>query len=276
MKYRLDKLKELHELASRVIKLGNEPSTIRSYEGRRYLLKTMVQAKSFICLAPLTIGTSKEHADLSTLASIARIIIENHNTLHFACEIGIGKEEFEFRRYMINQHSSKHAMSILSKLGFPEEDATYRAHDFMLNSDFFNIDGNEAFNTLKEKKKREVSNGKHHTYITKHYNKQISENVEKGLYNLFSSSVHSFHLGLTNTFRVEFHEKGPFSWDSVCFLTVEAMIMYYGSTITKYLALRKGLRKKLLDSDINLLNEITSKEYISDWVKSTVNYDGIF
>lgn len=206
--------------------------------------------------------------DVGTLVSISRNIIETHNVYNYLCEIGISSSELSFRMELLAYYQSKCTVNILKKLGFDEYDSMMQLHsNFVTNPENLSADYPE-FNSLDKTTKRKIIRGKkpYLNYRIKRKMSTVNEDVEKGIYNLFSNSVHSFPLGMSNYDR--FKRNNHLDNNQLFTISLEVNIIYLASIIKSYITLRKSLGRQLNQHEKLLIRKLVSDEYLKKWFEN--------
>ncbi|MCY8454148.1 hypothetical protein MOC98_14945 [Bacillus spizizenii] len=206
--------------------------------------------------------------DVGTLVSISRNIIETHNVYNYLCEIGISSSELSFRMELLAYYQSKCTVNILKKLGFDEHDSMMQLHsNFVTNPENLSADYPE-FDSLDKTTKRQIIRGKkpYLNYRIKRKMSTVNEDVEKGIYNLFSNSVHSFPLGMSNYDR--FKRSNHLDNNQLLIISLEVNIIYLASIIKSYITLRKSLGRKLKQHEKLLVRKLVSDENLKKWLEN--------
>ncbi len=89
----------------------------------------------------------------------------------------------------------------------------------------------------------------------------LEKDVESGLYNIFSSSIHSLYMGLgTSSIRHSLVYNGKITGIMILELSIETAIIYTAHVLKDYLNLRKRYYNHLSDNDKSDLKELMGCE----------------
>ncbi|AKF32660.1 hypothetical protein ACLNGX_19195 [Bacillus velezensis] len=264
---RIDAFKALIKIGKSLIDINIPPTTLRAFYGETLLNKAILNANSYMSLIPKE-KKDLRFLDVGTLVSISRNIIETHNVYNYLCEIGISSSELSFRMELLAYYQSKCTVNILKKLGFDEYDSMMQLHsNFVTNPENLSADYPE-FNSLDKTTKRKIIRGKkpYLNYRIKRKMSTVNEDVEKGIYNLFSNSVHSFPLGMSNYDR--FKRNNHLDNNQLFTISLEVNIIYLASIIKSYITLRKSLGRQLNQHEKLLIRKLVSDEYLKKWFEN--------
>ncbi|MDV9185315.1 MULTISPECIES: hypothetical protein [Bacillus] len=264
---RIDAFKALIKIVKSLIDINIPPTTLRAFYGETLLNKAILNANSYMSLIPKE-KKDLRFLDVGTLVSISRNIIETHNVYNYLCEIGISSSELSFRMELLAYYQSKCTVNILKKLGFDEYDSMMQLHsNFVTNPENLSADYSE-FNSLDKTTKRKIIRGKkpYLNYRIKRKMSTVNEDVEKGIYNLFSNSVHSFPLGMSNYDR--FKRNNHLDNNQLFTISLEVNIIYIASIIKSYITLRKSLGRQLNQHEKLLIRKLVSDEYLKKWFEN--------
>ncbi|MDZ5671832.1 hypothetical protein [Bacillus stercoris] len=264
---RIDAFKALIKIGKSLIDINIPPTTLRAFYGETLLNKAILNANSYMSLIPKE-KKDLRFLDVGTLVSISRNIIETHNVYNYLCEIGISSSELSFRMELLAYYQSKCTVNILKKLGFDEHDSMMQLHsNFVTNPENLSADYPE-FDSLDKTTKRQIIRGKkpYLNYRIKRKMSTVNEDVEKGIYNLFSNSVHSFPLGMSNYDR--FKRSNHLDNNQLLIISLEVNIIYLASIIKSYITLRKSLGRKLKKHEKLLVRKLVSDENLKKWLEN--------
>lgn len=93
-----------------------------------------------------------------------------------------------------------------------------------------------------------------------------NQDVEKGIYNLFSNSVHSFPLGMSNYDR--FKRNNHLDNNQLFTISLEVNIIYLVSIIKSYITLRKSLGRQLNKYEKLIVRKLVSDEYLKNGLRT--------
>ncbi|WP_248929287.1 hypothetical protein [Paenibacillus hamazuiensis] len=271
-KFRTRELFDLVDISKRIFQPNNyDVTTVRSLVAKRLAEKAILHSISFTRLWPAY--GEDEFLDSSSLASIARNIIEIHNVFQYVCERGISEEEFDLRYNVMELHQYNDLIRVLTKLGFPDDDEIIVAHK--LNSGFYsrrNIEENSIFKSLDLKKQKAILQTKE-AYLKERIKNKINpltQEVESGIYNLLSNSLHSFPLGVSNynSYSDMYHLNSL----NMMFLSMEVTIIYLASTLSLYIRLRPKISKLLTKDEKEYIKKMGNNSNVDYWIKYRIDY----
>ncbi|WP_187644950.1 hypothetical protein [Paenibacillus terrae] len=260
-------LKRLAEIARQVSRIENKKYTAisRILYAEDLFEKALLNVYSFIRLWPHD-TESKKIFDASSLASLARNIIETHKVYHYISEPGISKEEFELRWIIMVLHDGLGRERILNKLGFSEEDDIKESSMMSVSFAEGILSGNSLFNLLDENLKKKLMKGEK-PYLFERIvknNSPINKDHESGLYNFLSNSVHSFPLGIKNYYG-GISEKFHLGMYHLVTIAVEVSIMYFASIVDSYIRLRR-FAHRFNKEDIKFIKTMLNSENFYEWL----------
>lgn len=207
------------------------------------------------------------------MASIARNIIEIHNIFQYICERGISEEEFDFRTSLMGLHHGNGIIKVLQKLGFPDDDdeVIVLHENLTCYQAMTSLRTNNIFLSLDKKQQNDILKA-NRVYLKQRINNKtcpVTPDVESGIYNLLSNSLHSFPLGLSN------YDGGSkiyhLSSYNMMFLSMEATILYLSSSLLQYQRLRSVLSKLLTSEQKKFIKDVNNSEYLYMWIDSRIN-----
>lgn len=244
-----------------LVELPRSATTFRTYEAENLFHKVTLHAISLVKLFPN--GEEKiQEWDPGAFANIARSIIEINKVFNYLCEYGISKEEFDFREFLSALHHENTIRKIYEKLEIKEicfEESFYK------RACMLNIKNNTVYNNMSEKERIVILKAKKAYYyerVTKKYI-VLSENIESGIYNMLSNSVHSYPYGLTNISIKSINDSSI----NLFSFSIEASILYLSNTVLNYMRLRKKLSKLVSKDDISFIQEMAKTIYLEQLIK---------
>ncbi|WP_042201256.1 hypothetical protein [Paenibacillus camerounensis] len=279
MNFRPEDLVKLIELCKRISDSESylKPSTQRTKYAEIIFEKLVLYSISFFKLWPKKDDEKSElYLDSATFASIARNIIETHNILQYVCERNISQEEFNYRVKLMKYHNITDYFKIINRFGFSEQGYIIQMYDCV-----FRIPATEdlledsIYLSLSEGLQKEIIKGKIPYHWAKMVNKKspLDRNIESGVYNILSNSIHSFPLGLSNssTKSIGF---GHFDWKSLLFITLEVVIMYLSSAIRIYLMTRPKLATRLSVEEKKFIKMMIRDNNFNIWLHDRIKKSG--
>lgn len=267
--FRIDVLIRLSNIAKNILEIAtiNHPTSIRAFEADRIFEKATLHSISFLKLWPLNSDDkSLMEVDTASLATIARVIKETHDVFHYLTETRISMNEFEFRSLLMRLHYSKKIREILNKFQFCESDGINRVFSMSECSAIRELKDNQVYQSLSSREQLRYLKGKE-AYFEDRINKitLLEENIESGIYNLLSNSVHSYPLGLMNsTLGVSDNHLDGFN---LLHISLEVCILYFASLIREYLKIRKKISVSISKDDKNYIREQINNEKIMHWIQ---------
>lgn len=270
--FRINVLSRLSKISRDILEITkvNDPTSIRAYEATRIFEKATLHSISFLKLWPLDNKNSIE-IDTASLATIARVIMENHNVLHYLTEHGLSKDEFEFRSLVMRLHYSKKIKEILQKLQFEESDGINRVFSMSESSSIRLLRDNQLFKLLSMPEQLKILKGKE-AYLKERITSKrnlLEADVESGIYNLLSNSVHSYPLGLMNaSLGINDNHLNGFN---LLYISLEVSILYFSSLIIEYLKLRRKIFMSISKEDRDFVKDKITSENIMRWIDDRRN-----
>ncbi|CQR56539.1 DUF5677 domain-containing protein [Paenibacillus riograndensis] len=265
-------MKRLAEIARQVSRIENKKHTVTSriLYAEDLFEKALLNVYSFIRLWPHDAETKKTF-DASSLASLARNIIETHKVYHYISELDISKEEFELRWSIMVLHDGLGRERILNKLGFSEEDSVRESSMMSVSFAEGVLRKNSLFNLLDEKLKKKIMKGEK-PYLFERIAKNhspINKDHESGMYNFLSNSVHSFPLGIIN-YKGGFSENFHLGMYHLVTIAVEVSIMYFASIVDSYTRLRRFVHL-LNKEDIKFIKTMLKSGNFYEWLDQRIS-----
>ena len=243
----------------------------------KYVEKILLHNKSIINLFQEIDHDKQKYElfDVSLVASAARNIMETSNMYCYFSERKITQDEIEFRYYVSCLNEDKNKYTILEKIGVKLTDSW--ASHLHRTSKFQHIQAlehNYFFLSLSDKEKERVLSGKNPTHKISSPG-ILPQNLESGIYNLLSNSVHSLMLGMNSATLDSAHIfRGLFSPLWVLEISIEICILYFSHILLDYLDIRKRLHKKISKAELQFLKEMHTITFIEEWVKAVQSFFG--
>ena len=207
----------------------------------------------------------EKYVDISSLAAIARMIVEAHNGVKYFLDRRISADESEFRLWLYCLHHQSEMVRIFDKFSFDGDHsiaASFRlsrrtSKDCLSKTDLFkNLPGSEQKNLMKGHKA--FYRGDKHPASP-----PFDQSIEKAIFRLLSSYIHSFPIG--NSMYRNKLSTNPLSFSTSFFLIIETIVAYAAATIYFYSAVRWKLAKRLSKSEKNYLMTQATQKYIDEW-----------
>lgn len=246
----LQRLRKLYSIGKKISIIKNEDTT-SSFKVMiidKIMEKLLLHDISIISLIEISKENKFVELDLAAIGSLARNIMETTNLYFHFAERKISAEEIEFRFEVLSLNYKMNLKNISKKL------------DFTIHYGFFDAESsrsiqinrlrkNENFRKLDRQTQNHILSGRKPTYNRKDIG-IIEKEIESGLYNIFSSSIHSLYMGIgTNSIRHSFIYNGKITAIMILELSVEIAIIYTAHVLKDYLDLRKRYYNYLSDSE---------------------------
>lgn len=117
-------------------------------------------------------------------------------------------------------------------------------------------------------------------FINKSEMKILDNDIESGIYNLLSNSIHSFYIGLSNN---PVSKSGIFAsyidFIMLAIIAVETAIIYTANIINDYILLRKKLGNKISENERVIIKRLMKSDYIYEYLEHQKDFfdsDNIF
>ncbi|MFX3632886.1 MAG: hypothetical protein ACE3L7_05520 [Candidatus Pristimantibacillus sp.] len=244
-------------------------SSMRSFFSETIYEKSLLNANSIINLIPnLKMDNLKEaqkYLDISSIASLARNLIEIHNVYNYMCERGISDDEFDFRFYLFSYHQNFSSDRIISTLGIPKSSGYLAGYGLLYSEGM--LTNNNVFLYLSDGLKKEIIKGKKpflFDRILKRYS-PINKEIESGIYNLLSNSVHTLPIGLFN--NSAYPGDSHLDRSNLAFIALETSILFFSTILLEYVKRRNKLSKMLTSEDLLFINEMTISDNLLNWIE---------
>lgn len=277
MAIRLGTLKQLYNIGYKVSPLGCSvrAGTLRTLLLEKYVEKILLHTNSIINLFQEINHKEQKYElfDLSLIVSASRNIMEIANMYCYFSERKISPDEIDFRYYIscLNEDRNKHA--ILEKIGIVLTDSwTSHIHKTGRFQYVQSLEWNSYFRSLSDKEKERLLSGKNPTHKISSPG-ILPQNLESGIYNLLSNSVHSLMLGMNSATLDSVHIfRGLFSPLWVLEISIEICILYVSHILLDYLDIRKRLYKEISKAELQFLKEMHTVTFIEEWVKTIQSF----
>lgn len=258
---RLDKLKKLVAICQDISACRYEmiATTVRTYHAEKIFQKATLHGESVLKLWTIQSDDTFGSLDSSSIASISRNIIEVFNIFEYLCEKDLTKEELDMRIHIMSLHYTRSLQDIVKKLDITTEIEHVEVDDLISGLIRDKLETNNEFSGYPGKIKKTLLKGEKAYYwkaVDSKY-QPLDHNVESGIYNLLSNSVHSFPLG----FSIEATDTSErfFSHTNLLKISLEVCILYLASIASLYIKLRPK---------VAALTKKEHKEYVKN-MKST-------
>lgn len=277
MAIRLNILNQLCGIGYKISPIGCDmrAGALRTLLLEKYVEKILLHNNSIINLfQEIDHDTQKyELFDVSLIASATRNIMETANMYCYFSERKIAQDEIEFRYYVscLNQDKNKH--TILEKIGVKLTDSW--ASHLHRTSKFQYIqvlEHNNFFMSLSDKEKERILSGKNPTHKISSPG-ILPQNIESGVYNLLSNSVHSLMLGMNSASLDNVHIfRGLFSPLWVLEISIEMCVLYFSHVLLDYLDIRKRLYRTISKTELEFLKKVHTTTPIENWVNTIQSF----
>ncbi|AJS58190.1 hypothetical protein [Paenibacillus sp. IHBB 10380] len=270
--YRIKEFYRLIQIGKSISKQNRRQihtSSIRSFFSETIYEKSLLNANSIINLIPNSnednYKESQKYLDISSVASLSRNLIEIHNVYNYMCERGISDDEFNFRFYLSSYHQNFSSERIILTLGIPKSSGYLAGYGLFYSESM--LTNNNVFLSLSEGLKRELIKGKKpflFDRIRKRYS-PINKEVESGIYNLLSNSVHTLPIGLFN--NSAYPGDSHLDRNNLAFIALETSILFFSTILLDYVKRRNKLSKMLTSEDLIFITEMTKSDNLMNWIK---------
>ena len=246
----LQKLKRVYNIGKKISIIENEdtPSSFRVMIIDKIMEKLLLHDKSIISLLEISKENEFVELDLAAIGSLARNIMEAANLYFHFAERKISAEEIEFRYKVLSLNHETNLKELSKKLDFTINYGFFDAEtvrNIMVNS----IKEDKGFQKLDRQTQNHILSGRKPTYNRKDIG-ILEKDVESGLYNIFSSSIHSLYMGLgTSSIRHSFVYNGKITGIMILELSIEIAVIYTAHVLKDYLNLRKRYYNYLSDNE---------------------------
>lgn len=250
-------------------------SSMRSYFSEVIYEKSLLNANSIINLIPNSNQDNYEEAqkylDISSVASLSRNLIEIHNVFNYMCERGISSDEFEFRFYLFSYHQHLSSEKIIATLGIPKSTGYLAGYGLSYSQNM--LLNNSIYISLSDGLKKEIQKGKKPFFFDRVQKRHspISKEIESGIFNLLSNSVHSLPIGLFN--NSSYPGDSHLDRSNLAFIALETSILYFSSVALRYIKLRNKLSKILTSEDVFFIKEMTQNDNLMSWIKQRADLE---
>jgi len=239
IKIRVSDLKALFNIGKKLslIDLRHTASTVNSLHAEFCFSKIVKQCQSILRLVYKDLKRSEiyDSFDVSSIASIARDIIEAYNVFYYLCFEKVKPAEKEFRNELFNLHQCKEATEVAKGLGIHSGFTLNVKNIFQMRTETI-LKNNSVFTALTLKQQKSLLKGKHIVFHLNESKKGAAYIQRHGaLYKLFSNNVHSSHLGIEHT------AEGLFSGKILFMFSIESSIIYLSRSIWHYSRLRRKI-----------------------------------
>lgn len=269
-KIRLGTLRGLYDIGKKIslIDINERATTLRAAQAEEVVEKVLLHCGSIIKLFSVDNGNYSE-TDIALIASAARNIMDSANIYFYVSERGTSEEEIMFRYNLQLLNYDKNIKNIFKKFDFSLTsfrmqliDAENTRNEIKNSSIYINANNDEKSIMLSGKQ-----------FFNKIELKIIGNDIESGIYNLLSNSIHSFYIGLSNN---SFSNSGVFASfiDSIMLsiIAVEIAIIYTANIMNDYILLRRKLGKKISSSEKVSIKNLMKADYLYNYL----DYQRIF
>lgn len=263
-KIRFGTLQELYDVGKKVnlINLDERATTLRAAQVEKIFEKVLLHCRSIIKLFSVENRDFSE-IDIGLIASAARNIIDSANLYFYISERGISEEEIRFRYNLQLLNYDKNVKNIFKKFDFSL--TSFRMQLIGAENARNEIKNSSIYVNANNDEKSIMLSGKQ--FFDKKELKIIDNNIESGIYNLLSNSIHSFYIGLSNN---SFTRSSVFASfiDSIMLsiIAVEVAIIYTANIMNDYILLRKKLGKKISSSERTNIKNLMKADYLYNYL----------
>ena len=155
-------------------------------------MKLVMSGETILQILPKLNTKKKTLFDLSSIAGLARNLIENSNILYYYCFDRIDIEEFNFRNLLSECHKNIEFKKMLNSLGKEDGDLGDLLNTIQNSKD--ELSRNSFFLSLGEAQKRELLRGRKGIFLS-HKDITVRRSIDLDMYNaiykFLSSHLHS-------------------------------------------------------------------------------------
>lgn len=265
---RADYLKRLTEIALpiSVVNYSREYSTSRAYYAELFFGKITLNAQSICDLFP-TSDEDQKTIDASSIATLARSLMESYDNLHYICIEKTSKEERNFRMDLMGLHHTVEVRKIMTNFGFDEDNMTRAMFEKMERITTIHLERNPYFQSLDQNTKNKLIRGER-AYFNKTGSLSkfpIDSAMKSAIYKFLSNSVHSTGLSLMNYY--EGPNRSPLGVLGVLFIAVETSFLYLAASIKAYTKLRWKVSKMVSQEDKSFVNNLLDNSRLQNWIE---------
>jgi hypothetical protein len=196
--------------------------------GHSLFAKAVKHGRSILILSDLD-----NEVDIGAVCTLTRCIMEIQKAASYFLEFNLSKEESNMRLHLLLLNHSSDLGKINDNLG---TSGSSSLHKTFRDVHLVGLQKNPIFSSFEDKHQKNLLRGKS-PYLHSRYSgsKVLPLNIESGLYTLFSQSVHSFSLGLTDLVDGSASPAGAYN---SYMLAIEATSLYLASFALSYLRVR--------------------------------------
>lgn len=279
LQIRVSVLSQLNKIAKKVSihDRSKQPTIIRTYYAKHLFNKITLGAQSILAIIKAGLSESEEIQllDASSIASITRDIIEGYTVFQYLCIDNISQDELDFRLNLMTYHHGYDVIKLSKLFGFDENDELNYAMHLQNKFSAMSLEKNAIFNALDRKTQKRLLDGeKAYYWGTKGRTKVglMSPEIESGIYRLFSTSVHTLPLGVSNSNEGILPGHTHFDQLNLIFLSIEVTSLYLALTTKSYLSLRRHLAQSITSNEKKYIKEVLDSKFIDKWAQLRKEY----
>ncbi|MHC5745284.1 MAG: hypothetical protein ACYTXT_25950 [Nostoc sp.] len=266
----IEKLHNVYEIGYKIsiLETGINCTTNRTYYGEMLFTKIVQHTGSVIRLLP-NLETSNERwidIDVSSIASLTRDVMEAFSVFNHICIDKLSKEEFEFRIHLLSHHQSCDMLKIIELLGFDSDNSTSSFYKWIKQCTSLYLTQSNFYQNLDIKVKQRLLKGEKAFLrnLSEINNDSIGVEAQSALYRLFSTSTHSFPLGIQNV--TGGGSSNPLNKQHLLSLSTRACVLYLSLSIRNYIRLRWRHGKLLTDEEKSFIHIESKRNFIEEWI----------
>ena len=253
----LDDIVRLYKISRDAVAHGSDlvPSNARCAIAQEIFVAIVRNISSVILLSNVFYSPKEAFylSDAASLASLVRKLVESYETLHYLCVENISNDEFEFREHIYSLHHCSELESVAGSLSFRVDETwnmvrNWARYELSQNQVFRGLSPN-AQTMLMEGKFAFFRNGKSASARRMERNERL-----KGIYKLFSNTIHSTSLGVNISRRMKIG--GLLSFDGVMDLGVKVASHYGARSLIGYLKRRNFLSRSVSAQDRQFVRQL--------------------
>lgn len=276
----IEKLHNVYEIGYKIsiLKTGANCTTDRTYYAEMLFTKIVQHAGSIIRLLPNLENNNERWIDIdvSSIASLTRDLIEAFSVFKHICIDKISNEEFGFRIHLLSHHQSCDMLKIIELLGLDSNNSTYSFYKWIKECTSLYLTQSNFYQNLDIKLKQRLLKGDKAFLrnLSELNNESLSVEAASALYRLFSTSTHSFPLGIQNV--TGGGSKNPLNKLYLLSLSTRACVLYLSLSIRNYIRLRWRHGRLLTDEEKIFIRIESKRNFIEEWILTVKEQEPIF
>ncbi len=204
--------------------------------------------------------------DISIIASAARNIMDITNLYFHISERNIGDDEIELRFNTMFLNGMTNLQDIYSKLGFSKTCFHARIESGGILRTKEDIKNSASFMGKIKPVQDQILSGRKVAVQVKSHN-ILDKNIESGIYNLLSNSVHGLFIGLgSNSVNNNLFYNNFFTAKRLLTISFQISALFTAHVLKDYLDLRKRLYSELSVEEKCTIKDLKSDVFIKTYI----------